>query len=130
MNPKAIGEVSEAVILAHLVKEGKTVLVPFGNNQRYDLGVEENGRLTRIQVKTGKLRRGCVVFSTSNGNPITKKKRGYKGQIDEFMVYCPQNGEIYRVPVDDVGETSVLLRVDPPKSKNNAIRWAHTYKIS
>jgi hypothetical protein len=42
MNSKAKGEISEGVILGHLIKSGRNMLIPFGNNKRYDL-VEDKG---------------------------------------------------------------------------------------
>ena len=42
-NPKAIGEMTEAVILAHLILRGDGVLLPFGNNQRYDMVIDRGG---------------------------------------------------------------------------------------
>ena len=90
INPTAKGKTSEAVILAALVKLGKSVLIPWGE-ERYDLALDEGGRLVRIRCKTGHIRDGCVCFKTS----ITDARRplgdgGYVGQIDAFAVYCPQ----------------------------------------
>lgn len=39
-SPKAIGECSEAMVLARLVEVGYTVLKPFGDSKRYDLMIE------------------------------------------------------------------------------------------
>lgn len=41
---KQKGDVSEAVVLAELVKLGFSVLQPFGDNQSYDLVVEKGGK--------------------------------------------------------------------------------------
>jgi hypothetical protein len=49
-NPTSKGKTSEAVILAALVKLGKSVLIPWGE-ERYDLGLDEDSRLVRIQCK-------------------------------------------------------------------------------
>src|SRR5262249_30713483 len=51
-NTKSIGEVSEAIILAEFLKAGFPVLLPFGDNQRYDMVVEVGGRFLRVQCKT------------------------------------------------------------------------------
>jgi len=52
-NTKALGEVTEGVILAHLLRRGEVVLLPFGNNQRYDMVVDRSGLLIKAQCKTG-----------------------------------------------------------------------------
>lgn len=58
VNTKAIGEISEAVILAEFLRAGFPVLFPFGDNQRYDMVVEANGGFLRRSAY-GPTRRAC-----------------------------------------------------------------------
>ena len=52
-NHKAIGELSQAYIIARLIEIGYNVLVPYGDNLRYDLIIEDSeGKLQRVQCKT------------------------------------------------------------------------------
>ena len=55
-NTKAIGEISEAMILAEFLKAGIPVLMPFGDNQRYDMVVEAGGQFLNVQCKTARYR--------------------------------------------------------------------------
>jgi PD-(D/E)XK endonuclease len=55
LNPTGKGKTTEAVILATLVKLGKSVSILWGE-ERYDLALDEGGRLMRIQCKTGHIR--------------------------------------------------------------------------
>ena len=116
-NPKAIGEKSEGMILSALLRAGKVVLQPFGDNQRYDLVVDEGeGRFVRIQCKTARLKKdGSVLefetFSSSGSGSLNK--RGYKGQIEMFAVYSPELDKIYMIPVEELGETGASLRIKP-----------------
>ena len=130
MNPKAIGERTEGIVLGHLMKLGHVVLLPFGNNQRYDIVIDVAGRFVRGQCKTGRLKNGCITFWACSTNGFLKKKTGYRGQIEVFWVYCPENGKVYQVPVDKVGQTQVALRVAPPKDRRiKTIRWASEFEI-
>ena len=107
-NPKAIGERSEAVIIAKLLLNGEIVLEPFGDNQRYDLVIDREGQFLRIQCKTGRIKNGAIIFqcsSNAGGGP----KRNYRGQIDLFAVYCPDNDNVYLVPVNDVPLSAASL---------------------
>lgn len=118
------------MVLAHLVKSGAVVLMPFGNNQRYDFVVDlGTGAFERIQVKTGRLVNGSVRFKTSSVNGFTGKRTGYDGGADTFYVYCPENEQVYRVPVDECGASNFTLRVDPiPAGKEHLVRrWAKDY---
>jgi len=45
-----------------LREAGFAVLVPFGENTRYDLVIDDGERLARVQCKTGRLRSGAIVF--------------------------------------------------------------------
>jgi len=130
MNSKAKGEISEGAVLGRLLKLGKVVLIPFGNNQRYDLLIDEqDGTFTRVQVKTGQLFNGCVKFRSCSTNGFTGTHKNYKGQVDVFIVYCPALEKFYKVPVELAGDVEVRLRTDPPKGYRESIRWAKDYEL-
>lgn len=129
MNSKAKGERSEIIIIASLVKKGFSVSLPFGNNQRYDLILDDGENLFKIQCKTGILKRGCVIFKTCSTNGFTHKQKTYKGQIDFFMVYCPQNNKIYKIPIDICSIRTFTLRIDKPQKRIKNIHWAHNYEF-
>jgi hypothetical protein len=106
--------------------------MPFGNNHRYDLVLDLEGKFVRVQCKTGRLRRGVVLFAARSVRVNTKRVyfRDYQGDVDLFVVYCPDNDRVYAVPIDDATSTAGALRVDPPangQSKN--IRWAADYEL-
>lgn len=93
------------------MKSGKNVLLPFGDRNRYDCVVEENGKFERIQVKTGRRNGRSLQFNsysvTSENGQV--KHVHYKGQIDKFAVYDPVDGKIYLVPVDLCRERDTKL---------------------
>jgi hypothetical protein len=130
MNTKAVGERTEGVLLAHLLKLGKSVALPFGNNQRYDLVVDDGDKLLKAQCKTGRMKNGCVVFWACSTNGFTGKKTGYRGQVDVFLVHCPDTDKFYQVPAELVGVTMVTLRVNAPRNLQKCdIRWAKDFEI-
>jgi hypothetical protein len=130
MNTKAIGELSEGVILAHLLRKGWAVSLPFGNNQRYDMIVDTGDKLLRAQCKTGRYLNGCVEFATSSKNGFTGERLSYAGQIEVFLVYSPATEAVYMFPADQAPPTFVRIRVEPARggSKSN-IRWAKDFEI-
>ncbi len=125
------------MVIARLVQAGRLVLVPFGENQRYDLVIEDDGQFTRVQCKTGRLRAGAIRFPTvsstchhPNNQGMRFYQHGYRGQADLFGVYCPDNDRVYLVPVSDVGTRSGALRIDPPlNNQAKRIRWAREYEL-
>lgn len=131
-HPVDVGLRSEAVITAELVRRGVTVLQPMGFNHRYDLVLDIDGEFVRAQCKTGRLRDGCIVFNSESVRCNTKAavRRGYDGQADIFLVYCPDVEEIYAVPVGDAPLSHMGLRVKPTaNSQAKGIRWAADYAL-
>ena len=140
-HPKAIGDRSEAHVLAALVDHYPTVLTPWGENCRYDFVIEtDHGELLRVQCKTGRLRRGAVRFNArsfayhhpkhAGRGTVEHCSRSYEGDADLFAVYCTDNRRIYLVPVNDVPASGGALRVEPAKNGQDArIRWAAQYEL-
>jgi hypothetical protein len=132
-HPVDVGDRTEAIVIAALVRRGSKVLRPLSANQRYDLVLDLDGAFLRVQCKTGRLRNGAIVFSTrscrSNRNRIYV--RSYTDEADVFIVHCPETDRIYAVPV---GESGVLkaasLRVDAPANQQvKGIRWAADHEL-
>ena len=100
VHPKDVGDKSTLAIMLALRETGFGVLVPFGENTRYDLVIDDGSALRRVQCKTGRLRRGAVVG-----------------------VYLIPMTDL---PIRVRG----ALRVDPPKNcQVKFIRYAATYEI-
>jgi hypothetical protein len=130
---KSVGERSEVIIMARLYEMGYQVFMPLGENQRYDLIIEDDDEhLYRIQCKTGRLSCGSIAFNTASTYFHHNKgsRRDYRGQIDYFAVYSPDIKKVYLVPVDHVGITEGRLRLEPPKNNQEKhVRWAKDYEV-
>ena len=121
MNTKDIGDVSVGKIIGRLVKEGRTILLPFGDNARYDLVLDDQGIFTRVQCKTGHPIGNAIHFKTVS----TNYKKGswvlknYVGDVDVFAVYCPETDEVFMVPMSVIeNRNSLSLRLCPPLRPN------------
>jgi hypothetical protein len=129
MTPSQIGERAEAAVLAALSCAGKEVLLPFGGQRRYDLAYEEGGRLTKVQCKSGRARKGVIEFRTYSVG--RGPARDYREDADVFGVYCHDRREVYLVPVEDVPSRSAYLRLDTPRNGQHLrVRWAAKYLIA
>src|SRR5262249_29901603 len=127
-------EVSRTQIIAALTLLGKRLLAPLGDFQRYDLVIDEDGRFLRLQCKTGRLRNGVVVFEACSIDSRSVRgrtiRRGYRGEVDFFAVYCPDNHKCYLIPVDEVPIGTCYLRITPPQNgQKTNIRWAQQFEI-
>ena len=89
------GNTAEAAVLKAFVTVGMPVLMPFGGGSPYDLGVElPDGGLARVQVKTGRVRNGCIKFN-SCGTDHGRGQQSYDGRADLFAVYVEQLDRVF-----------------------------------
>lgn len=132
MNTKTIGEKSEGMVLARFLQLGWIVLMPFGDNQRYDFVIDRGNGFEKIQVKTARLKDGYIEFRPySSQSHRGNSQKGYKGECDFFACYCPQNNMIYFIKVDDCTETVVILRLLPPKNNQKyKVRYAKDFELN
>lgn len=124
------GNSSEAIVLTAYIQAGFIVSLPFGGGAAYDLIVDTGVRLIKIQVKTGRLEDGYVIYQA-------KRHRGSKSNaftcyteedVDIFTVWCPNNREIYAVPVAMSLLNHPRLRIVRARnSQEKNIRWARDY---
>jgi len=126
-NPKGVGEASEGQIIAALLKSGKVILTPFGDNQRYDLVVDEDGDFVRVQCKTARLTRIGFVFATSSNNWNTKTYRGYVGEADVFAVYLRENDLVYFFSVKNCPKKECSVRLGDDASMRGRLASNHLF---
>jgi hypothetical protein len=135
-HPKAIGDTSQLAIMLGLDHAGYAFFIPFGENTRYDIVIDEGYRLARVQCKTGRLKSGAVRFRACSSyahHPNPKLlKRDYLGEIEYFGVYRRETEGVYLVPIEDVPvRREGALRVDPARNgQAHRVRLAANYQIA
>ena len=104
MNWKNEGDIGEAFVLAEAVKRGYPVSIPMGDNQRYDLVIERNNKLEKIQIRyhTGN---GIITKITCRYNKGYDAKKYTKDDIDAIIVYDTFTKNFYYIPSEMLGET-------------------------
>lgn len=131
MNSKRIGNISEAKALSTFVSKGWVVLLPFGDNEPYDLVIDRGLGFEKVQVKTArKTDNGCVTFNAYSqpGRASDYRTTSYHGKADLFAVYSPDYDKVYLIPVSEVG-SQPFLRVLMESKKHPNIRYAKDYEI-
>ena len=102
------GNVSESAALNAFSRAGFVVSLPFGNGAPYDLVVDTGKRLLKVQVKTGRLRGGCVLFPAQRiyGHHGTTRHKYF-----EFETFLKNlSGEVELVGLEPTASTMPLLR--------------------
>ena len=132
MNSKDKGNIGEAIALAKFVELGIQVSVPFGDNARYDLIAEFNGKLNKIQVKycnqlTENNSVVCPCMSSTN-HTTNKHYTTYTNDVDYMCFYLAPWNEIILVPIEHIGTRKTLgVRKDPPKNNQTNITLVSDY---
>ena len=124
---KRKGILTEETMKLWFLKKGYSVSVPIGDDDRYDFIVDFDGKLIKMQCKTGNLTRneGCLNFATasikynSSGSHRTKYN---KNDIDYFCTMHPETEQVYIVPVEECGNEFNLRLISP---KNNITKICH-----
>lgn len=118
MNSKMKGQISEARALYEFQKYGIPVCVPWGDNERYDLIAEFDGKFNRIQVKTcNEEENGAIVcYARSSTNHTTNRNlTTHENEVDYFVFVNQTRDWVALVPMEEIGKNKAIrLRVVPP----------------
>lgn len=133
LTAKQKGNLTELQCLTAFYEQGCHVSLPYGENSRYDMIVDVDGKLLRVQVKTSSIKNGdvnAIEFSCRsshvNSNGV-KNIRYSENEIDYFATYW--NNKCYLIPVKECSVTKTL-RFAPPKSGQiKGISFAIEYEL-
>jgi len=127
------GDLTEMDISTALMRAGRRVLRPISGGLRYDLLIENaDGTFWRVQCKTGALKDGVIVFRVRNTDGRRPNGVSYRGQVECFGVFCPQNGRAYLVPMTALttSDSTARLRLEPSRNgQERGIRLAAEFEI-
>lgn len=124
------GNVAESIVLAAYIKAGFIVSFPFGGGAPYDFIVDTGKALVKIQVKSGRVKSGRLMFNARRHRGAKNNTfRCYEeGELDVFVVWCPYNQQLYAIPAKDMLGLEGCLRLNEPQNnQKKKIRWAYDY---
>lgn len=134
LNTVSLGDCGESYAIMQFIKKGAIVSKPLTNNVRYDLLVEINNKIYRVQVKTTtSIKDGKMEFATKTTNYVKGhwKSVAYSiNEIDLFFLYCLENNWCgLFIPKDTIPQ-SLTIRLIPPKNGQKVgIRLANEYEF-
>ncbi|OGX39880.1 MAG: hypothetical protein A2984_00145 [Omnitrophica WOR_2 bacterium RIFCSPLOWO2_01_FULL_41_12] len=135
MDTKLKADIAESAVITELLKRGFRVLKPIGDRLAYDLAVDCNGRLIRIQVKSAwcDAKAKCYVVDArrtkTNRRRMLRQCYGAK-DFDFAIIYLADLQVFYVMPVSvfsGYGSTITFVETDKrqrrPKSAEFKERW-------
>jgi hypothetical protein len=131
---KMKGDLAELKVATDLLERGYKIAIPFGEDSDFDLVIDRDGTLERVQVK----------YATSNGefipvrcrshsltNGKVKRTKQYTAEtIDWLAVYDRTTDRCYYIPASELGQGRAVLHLrlhDPMNRQRLRIRFASDY---
>lgn len=122
---KRLGDLAELAVAHDLIERGHSVAFPYGEDSDYDLIVDRDGQLERVQVKYGesagvRLEVRCRSHSLTNGK-VRRTKRYTAATIDWLAVYDGSTRLCFYIPAGELGDgrSTLTLRLRP--AANNQV---------
>lgn len=129
VNTKSVGNKAESVILSCFVKHNIPVLLPFGDNEKYDLVIDINGRFQSVQVKNRLLKEGKIMVDLRHRIGVKRiKYETYFNKVDFIAVWCEKINRCFLMPLERIGKkTSITL--DKPKNNSSITKviWSDEF---
>lgn len=131
LNSKQKGNLTELKCLTAFYELGYQCSIPYGENSRYDLIADINGKLIRIQCKTSRqVDEGVIEFScrSCRSNTQSNLQRRYSNkEIDYFATYW--NDKCYLIPISECSASKKLRFVPPKNGQRVGIIYAKDYEL-
>ena len=133
MDTKLKADIAESAVITELLKRGFKVLKPIGDRLPYDLAMDVNGKLIRIQVKSAWFYRGAYKVDSriTKTNRREMKRKYYNRNDFDFAIIYIQNLNIFYIMPQNIfssykSEISLVettKRQRKPKSAKYRENW-------
>ncbi len=125
---------AEAAIAA-AIELGLTVLRPVCEGRRYDIVIDLEPKLLRVQCKLARRLKGVLSVHTRTSRYTPND--GYvstsygPAEVDAIAAYSPELRQCFLVPMSEAADRRAIhLRLDPTKNNQaRGIKWARDYEF-
>ncbi|MCW3019810.1 MAG: hypothetical protein JWN10_2118 [Solirubrobacterales bacterium] len=135
LTPSQKGAAAEAGITSMAIQLGLTVLRPMSEGRRYDLAIDLEPELLRVQCKLARSLPGVlsVRLQTCRHTPHGYVRTSYSAaEVDAIAAYSPELHRGFLIPISEVsGRRAIHLRLNPTKNNQaQGIKWARDYELA
>jgi hypothetical protein len=113
MKSKEKGDLGTAKAISHYMGNGYEVLLPIGDKRPYDLVVENDGKLQKVQCKytTHKSKQGnfCVGLRITGGNQSFHTVKKYEEGDFDLLFAATEEGDYYEIPMKLLPKSELTL---------------------
>ena len=134
LTPSQKGAVAEAAFTAAAIELGLVVLRPLCEGRRYDLVLDLEPGLLRVQCKLAQRLGGvlAVRLKTNRFTPSGYVSTGYSAaEVDAVGIYSAELAQSFLVPIAEIsGRRALHLRITPAKNNQlTGVKWARDYAL-
>ncbi len=133
MDTKLKADIAESAVTTELLKRGFKVLKPIGDRLPYDLAIDVNGKLIKIQVKSAWFYKGAYKVDariTKTNRRKMIRKYYNKNDFDFAIIYISNLHIFYIMPQivfssykSEISLVETTKRQHKPKSTEYRGRW-------
>ncbi len=133
MDTKLKADIAESAVVTELLKRGFRVLRPIGDRLPYDLAVDVDGKLLRVQIKSAWLQRGAYIVDgrRTKTNRRQMLRSHYKCNdfdfailyIDDLDVFYVMPSEVFTSYRSGVSLVEKVTRQRKPRSHRYREAW-------
>src|ERR1700733_7103175 len=124
---KERGEWAELYFMMMAAGQGMKVSKPFGDSGRYDVGVENQKRVLRVQVKSTIYKRRQGEYSLNVMGP--QRQKYAPGTVDFFAVLLIPIDDWYILPFEVMGRTNCSLHFTPKTGRQKDGRYREAWHL-
>jgi hypothetical protein len=111
MNSKEKGNIAVGEAIAYFTKQGHTVSIPLNDSQEYDLIVDIDGFLNKVQIKYTSQTTTSGKFSVGLRSVSGSSRKVYKTVVDsdiDYIFILTSSGSRYLLPIVDIVATNAI----------------------
>ena len=125
MDTKLKADIAESSAITALLKRGFNVLKPYGDRLPYDLAVEVNGKLIKLQVKSAWSRNNVYIVDsrrTKTNRHLMLRQRYSEKDFDFALLYIEEIDIFYVMPVSVFNSYKSEITLSIPKELQKEIK--------
>ena len=131
MDTKLKADIAESAVVTELLRRGFRVLKPVGDRLPYDVALDVDGKLLRVQVKHAWFDKTKNIFSvdvrrTKTNRRIMRRDRYSSDDFDFAILYIDRGPVFYTIPFHIFDSfSSTLSLVEEEKRQRKPVAWEY-----
>ena len=113
MNTKQFGNVAIGKAINYFLSKGYIVSIPINDSQSYDLIVDFNNNLNKIQVKMTSQKSEYNIFivdlRSTGGNRSRNTAKLFDNKSCDYVFVCTTDNQLFLIPSDKCNKHSLSL---------------------